>query len=128
MDDIDSRPIVVGVDGSPASRAALAWAAEEAERRGCAVEAVTGTHRDFGFAVGAVPVDVMIGMLPEEMRAAQQEVLDAAVAAVSTTVEIRTSPVKEEASWLSSRRRSTPRCSWWADAGWARSCRPCSAP
>jgi len=97
MDDIDSRPIVVGVDGSPASRAALAWAAEEAERRGCAVEAVTGTHRDFGFAVGAVPVDVMIGMLPEEMRAAQQEVLDAAVAAVSTTVEIRTSPVKEEA-------------------------------
>ncbi|HEX6345211.1 universal stress protein [Umezawaea sp.] len=97
MDDIDSRPIVVGVDGSPASRAALAWAVEEAERRGCAVEAVTGQHRDFGMAVGAVPIDVMIGMLPEELRAAQQQVLDTAVAELATAVEIRTVAATEEA-------------------------------
>jgi len=97
MKNIDPRPIVVGVDGSPASRAALAWAVEEAERRGCAVEAITGQHRDFGMAVGAVPIDMMIGMLPEELRAAQQRVLDTAVAGVTSSVEIRTVPATEEA-------------------------------
>jgi nucleotide-binding universal stress UspA family protein len=97
MQNIDSRPIAVGVDGSPVSRAALAWAVEEAERRGCAVEAITGEHRDFGMAVGAVPIDMMIGMLPEELRAAQRQVLDTAVAALSTEVEIRTVAATEEA-------------------------------
>lgn len=97
MNDFDSRPIVVGVDGSPASQAALAWAVEEAARRGCAVEAITGQHRDFGMAVGAVPIDMMIGMLPEELRAAQQDVLDTAVAGVTTEVEIRTTAAAEEA-------------------------------
>lgn len=99
MKNIDPRPIVVGVDGSPASRAALAWAVEEAERRGCAVEAITGQHRDFGMAVGAVPIDMMIGMLPAELRAAQQEVLDTAVAGVTSAVEIRTVPATEEAKF-----------------------------
>ena len=97
MNDIDSRPIVVGVDGSPASRAALAWAVEEAERRGCAVEAITGQHRDFGMAVGAVPIDMLVGMLPDELRAAQQQVLDTAVAGLTTAVEIRTVAAAEEA-------------------------------
>src|SRR5215475_2241763 len=36
------RRIVVGVDGSPVAREALRWAAEEAELRDCAVEAVYG--------------------------------------------------------------------------------------
>jgi nucleotide-binding universal stress UspA family protein len=36
------RRIVVGVDGSPMSRAALRWAAEEATLRDCALEAVYG--------------------------------------------------------------------------------------
>ena len=97
MSNVNSRPIVVGVDGSPAGRAALAWAVEEAERRGCAVEAITGQHRDFGMAVGAVPIDMMIGMLPDELRAAQQDVLDAAVAQLNTEVEIRTVAAAEEA-------------------------------
>jgi nucleotide-binding universal stress UspA family protein len=97
MENNDPRPIVVGVDGSPSSRAALAWAVEEAERRGCAVEAITAQHRDFGMAVGAVPIDMMIGMLPDELRAAQQQVLDTAVAGVSSSVEIRTVAAKEEA-------------------------------
>ncbi|WNV87464.1 universal stress protein [Umezawaea sp. Da 62-37] len=97
MEDLESRPIVVGVDGSPASRAALAWAVDEAERRGCAVEAVTGQHRDFGMAVGVVPIDMMIGMLPEELRAARQQVLDKAVAEITTEVEIRTVVAGEEA-------------------------------
>ena len=34
--------IVVGVDGSPTSRAALRWAAREAELRRCALDAVYG--------------------------------------------------------------------------------------
>jgi nucleotide-binding universal stress UspA family protein len=97
VEDLESRPIVVGVDGSPASRAALAWAVDEAERRGCAVEAITGQHRDFGMAVGVVPIDMMIGMLPEELRAARQQVLDKAVAEITTEVEIRTVVATEEA-------------------------------
>ncbi|WNV84766.1 universal stress protein [Umezawaea sp. Da 62-37] len=97
MDDLESRPIVVGVDGSPASRAALVWAVDEAERRGCAVEAITGQHRDFGMAVGVVPIDMLIGMLPEELRAARQQVLDEAVAGITAEVEIRTVVAREEA-------------------------------
>lgn len=36
--------IVVGVDGSPASRAALRWAVDEARRRAATVEAVAAWH------------------------------------------------------------------------------------
>lgn len=97
VEDLRSRPIVVGVDGSAASRAALAWAVDEAARRGCAVEAITGQHRDFGMAVGVVPIDVLIGMLPEEVRAARHQVLDGAVAEITTEVEIRTVVAAEEA-------------------------------
>ena len=37
---VPPRRVVVGVDGSPASRRALAWALEEARRRGAMLEAV----------------------------------------------------------------------------------------
>ena len=97
VEHLESRPIVVGEDGSAAGRAALAWAVDEAARRGCAVEAITGQHRDFGMAVGVVPIDMMIGMLPEELRAARQQVLDEAVADITTEVEIRTVVAAEEA-------------------------------
>ena len=79
------------------SRTALEWAVEEAERRGCAVEVVTGRHLDVGVVVGAVPLGMMVGMLPDETRTAQQEVLDKAVAGIATSVEIRTVPAKVEA-------------------------------
>lgn len=36
----DRRRIVVGVDGSPGSKAALAWAAGQARLQGCALEAI----------------------------------------------------------------------------------------
>ena len=70
------------------------WAAEKAEGRGCAVEVVGGLCWDFGMPVGAVPVDVVIGMLPEELRAAQQEVLDEAVTGISTTTGMRAAAAK----------------------------------
>jgi len=38
--------ILVGVDGSPESRAALRWAVEEAAHRGARVEAVLAHHRE----------------------------------------------------------------------------------
>jgi nucleotide-binding universal stress UspA family protein len=47
--------IVVGVDGSPASAAALRWALEEAVRRGAEVEAITTREREPAF-VPATPI------------------------------------------------------------------------
>ena len=51
--DRDDRRIVVGVDGSPSSMAALRWAVLQAELTGCAVEAVTAWRLPsrYGFAV-----------------------------------------------------------------------------
>jgi nucleotide-binding universal stress UspA family protein len=39
-----SQRIVVGVDGSPSSKAALAWAVRQAECTGATIEAVTAWH------------------------------------------------------------------------------------
>jgi nucleotide-binding universal stress UspA family protein len=50
--DRDDRRIVVGVDGSPSSMAALRWAILHAELTGCEVEAVTAWRLPsrYGFA------------------------------------------------------------------------------
>jgi nucleotide-binding universal stress UspA family protein len=47
------RRIVVGVDGSPSSKAALAWAVRQAELTGASVEAVIAWH--FPAMVGGAP-------------------------------------------------------------------------
>ena len=44
-----TKTIVVGVDGSPASAAALRWALEEAVREGAEVEAITAREREPAF-------------------------------------------------------------------------------
>lgn len=94
MSENESRPVVVGVDGSAAARAALEWAVEDARRRGCRVDAVTAWHPDYGFVIGAVSAEVVISMSPEAMRAAAQEGLDKAVEGFEG-VEVR--PVLVEA-------------------------------
>ena len=52
----DDRRIVVGVDGSPSSIAALRWAIRQAKLTGCAVEAVTAW--EYPPAYGWAPIVV----------------------------------------------------------------------
>ncbi|GLZ27814.1 universal stress protein [Lentzea sp. NBRC 105346] len=78
MSDNESRPIVVGVDGSPAGQAALRWAVDEARRRNCPVDAVSAWHRDYGMVIGPLPAEVGMELSPERMREGQQAVLDEA--------------------------------------------------
>lgn len=79
MSENESRPVVVGVDGSAAARAALEWAVDDARRRGCRVDAVTVWQPDYGIVVGPLPAEVGMRMSPQARRAAQQAVLDNAV-------------------------------------------------
>ena len=76
--------IVVGVDGSPASVAALRWALTEAERMGAEVEAVTAWHSD----PPPVSGPMLVG-LPyrdaELVKSEQQERLTSAVAQITGT-------------------------------------------
>src|SRR3546814_12333438 len=73
--------IVVGVDGSEGSVAALRWAVSEAALRGAVVEAVNAFHVPY---VGAA--SVMPPMLdPEEFRAAASALLDKVVDAADAS-------------------------------------------
>ena len=53
MSDTPGRRIVVGVDGSASSKAALAWAIDQAQLTGAVVEAVIAWH--YPVMVGGVP-------------------------------------------------------------------------
>lgn len=88
MSENESRPVVVGVDGSPASRAALRWAVEDARRRGCPVDVIAAWHPDYGGMIGPVPAEVLMALSPLAMKDAAQKVLDAAVQGIEG-VEIR---------------------------------------
>lgn len=76
-DRIDTpAPIVVGLDDTAASRAALAFALEEADRRGSAVDVVTA------WSWRVTPDGAIIDTSREDARAAAQLVQDEGVAAV----------------------------------------------
>src|SRR5260370_10937979 len=52
--------IVVGVDGSPSSRAALAWAVQQAEVTGASIDAINAWHFPvIASGYGWVPVSVL---------------------------------------------------------------------
>ncbi|ATE53506.1 universal stress protein [Actinosynnema pretiosum] len=73
---MDDKAIVVGVDGSPAARAALRWAVDEAALRGCRVDAVLAWHLEYGQLMAPAPV----GVDRDELRAAHREALQEAIA------------------------------------------------
>lgn len=86
-----SKPIVVGVDGSDASREALRWAAEEAKLRSAPLVAVHAWSFVPPQPIGdpgmlAVPAGDLPGQLEAERRAAEgvlEEALADALAAAS---------------------------------------------
>lgn len=72
--------IVVGVDGSPASHAALEWAVEEAKLRSCDVEAVHAwSPISFAPVTGMVPTPTLA---PEDLEQEAVELLRTALASV----------------------------------------------
>lgn len=83
----ESGRIVVGVDGSASSKAALAWALRQAERTGGTVEAVTAWHYPVVLGTPFGPVSA----LPENDFA---EVADHVLGQVVSETVDPTGPVK----------------------------------
>ena len=87
MSALESKRIVVGVDGSPSSVHALEWAIQQAERTGDVIDAVHAWHfpADYGMPVADLP----------DFAGLAEEVLDKAIAEarnathLSTAVTIR---------------------------------------
>jgi|ERR1700722_7498343 len=74
---VERRLVVVGVDGSTQSIAALHWAARYAAASGAAVRAVLAWH--YPTAAGQPPVGVAPAPVRHESEAVMQAVLDDAV-------------------------------------------------
>ncbi|HUY64300.1 MAG TPA: universal stress protein [Acidimicrobiales bacterium] len=79
--------VVVGVDGSESSQAALVWALEEARLRQAVLHVVHAWQYPFEMAAGTYSVPVPAG----EMRSWAEDVVDRALAAaeVDATVDLR---------------------------------------
>lgn len=76
MKERDTRAVVVGVDGSPGSKAALAFALEEGLARGSTVEVVTT------WLMGPAISDIATATTFEEEQKRAEEVQDAVLAEV----------------------------------------------
>ena len=77
-----SAKVVVGVDGSPPSDAALRWAADEAAGRGATLEIVHAWNMPYVGDVAGMAISVCD---PDDVIASAQHVLDAAVKAATRT-------------------------------------------
>jgi len=77
--DGKAEHIVVGVDGSPASAMAMAWAARYAKAMGATVRAVLAWH--YPTAAGPAPVGVAPASVTGEVEQAKHEELRKAIAA-----------------------------------------------
>ena len=76
-----SQRIVVGVDGSPSSRAGLRWAVRQAELTGASVEAITAWRSPAMVGMGAPFADADAGGGDDAgIKAAAQDMLRAAIA------------------------------------------------
>ena len=76
------KRIVVGIDGSSTSRAALRWAVEEARARAAKVEAVHVWHSHYHYAAVSPLSSAMSVVTPEALRRMAQRVLDDVVDSV----------------------------------------------
>lgn len=81
------RKIVVGVDGSPNSAAAMRWALDEARRRSCEVEALLAWHEPID-ATGYGYIGVDITDVEAGSRAQLDGLVDAA-RAIAPDVEVK---------------------------------------
>lgn len=88
----DVNKIVVGIDGSPSSVAALDWALDQAERTGATVEAITAWEYPafYSWEGGAIS--------PREFEGAAsvtvENVVDAALEERGTSVSVRTQVIQ----------------------------------
>lgn len=80
----DGGRVVVGVDGSDAARAALAWALEEARLRRATVEVVSAWQYPFEMAAGSFAVPAPAG----EMRLWAEDVIEQALVALEADTEV----------------------------------------
>ena len=71
--------VVVGVDGSPASEVALAWAARYADAIGARLRATLAWH--YPSAAGGPPLGVAPESVTSEVEHSRYEILDKAIAA-----------------------------------------------
>lgn len=76
--------IVVGIDGSDGSRAALRWAVEEATLRGATIEAVNAFHVPYAGAASLAP----LMLEPAEFEASARALLDEVIDEVATAAPI----------------------------------------
>ena len=71
--------VVVGVDGSPTSAMAMAWAARYAKAMGATVRAVLAWH--YPAAAGPAPIGVAPAVVAGDIEQARREDLEKAIAA-----------------------------------------------
>lgn len=90
--------IVVGVDGSPGSRSALAWALDEARLRGAAVTVLHAWHVALGAAETFTPLasGILVGLPEDDAKALLAELVGQADTSGVAVVEQR--PVCEGAT------------------------------